>query len=863
MLKNCFYCLFILSFISSEVLGADFNYLTSIKNKATTNSIRHSDTLLVDIDLNSLINKDVVNKKNKLAIHLNDGKEVKIFLKKIINNKDKNNFSWIGKDATKNTIVILSVRNGILSGSIDAGKNRYIISYINGSYNIIKKDINRSVSLKNDMVFKKNKNLPFLKHNKQHNNLLSRSNSTTPVTIRVLLFYTKSFKDKYGVSTESNLQNIFDYAITAYEQSDTKVDLELAALEMIPEDLELNDITSVNNDGLDNLTDDGYVFFKKVEHQADMVSLIIPYDGGNYCGLAWTPYQVSHSSSYSLVAYGSTNEGYYCERSSLSHEMGHNFGCAHDIGHSGTAIYPYGHGYDIPGTFATIMSYDNPGIQYFSNPNITHNGHIIGNANSADNARVIRENRFKMEQISDDLNMDLESTDSINDYDIVGTLYKNEDLDAYYNIKLGGETTISGENIGYYNWFFYVDIYDSKHNLVISNDGGSNGQFTHIFANGEYTLVIKKGDWQGNSANYNLTISTNYVEESGIQIESISSNETTEGNNLIHTVTLNSASNSNKEYAFTINLNTVEADDIGAIILSGGVTYNQNTNKIIVPKNIQSFTITIPTIDDEIDENSESYTIYAGEIEATGTIIDNDTATITSITNSAVEEGGELVHIVSLNKVADYEKIFEFTLNREDIDGTDINIDNIVFSNGVIYNQVDDEIVIPANIDSFTITIPTIDDEIDENSESYTINIEELEATGTIIDNDTVIVKSITNATVLEGNDLIHSVTLNQMADHEIKLDYMIDKTNIQNKDIGTTTFSNSVIYNETTSKLVIPKNVKNFTITTPTVNDALDEDLEFYTIHLEEKEAIGKILDDDENNSLKIDPSIIMYLLN
>ncbi len=59
--------------------------------------------------------------------------------------------------------------------------------------------------------------------------------------------------------------------------------------------------------------------------------------------------------------------------------------------------YSYSYGYDQPGTFATIMSYDQPRITYFSTPLLTFNeipiGKPEGDPESADNAQTINNTR--------------------------------------------------------------------------------------------------------------------------------------------------------------------------------------------------------------------------------------------------------------------------------------------------------------------------------------------------------------------------------------------------------------------------------------------------------------------------------------
>lgn len=86
---------------------------------------------------------------------------------------------------------------------------------------------------------------------------------------------------------------------------------------------------------------------------------------------------------------------YYSPDNTFPHELGHNLGAEHDHSHaSGTApIFSYAYGHDVPGEFATIMSYDNPGVMRYSNPDILCTatepcGIEEGNPQAADNART-------------------------------------------------------------------------------------------------------------------------------------------------------------------------------------------------------------------------------------------------------------------------------------------------------------------------------------------------------------------------------------------------------------------------------------------------------------------------------------------
>jgi peptidyl-Asp metalloendopeptidase len=152
-------------------------------------------------------------------------------------------------------------------------------------------------------------------------------------------------------------------------------------------------------------TSDGFmdsVHQLRNQYKADMVALIVD-NGGSYCGIA---YVMANGPRASFASYAFSVTDRECvSNNTLTHELGHNMGNAHDRASGGSGVFAYSYGYRDPiGKFRTIMAYPCPNVscprvKYFSNPKITINGrpagidHRINPSNSADNARSMNEVR--------------------------------------------------------------------------------------------------------------------------------------------------------------------------------------------------------------------------------------------------------------------------------------------------------------------------------------------------------------------------------------------------------------------------------------------------------------------------------------
>jgi preprotein translocase subunit SecE len=197
--------------------------------------------------------------------------------------------------------------------------------------------------------------------------------------------------------------------------------------------LDLNRLISGNDGFMDEVTS-AREFYK-----ADIVSLIS--ESGNYCGLGYMPGEFS-----------ATNRGCAVGNKSFAHEVGHNFGCGHDI-ENGGGVTAYANGYRFYGSdgayYRTIMAYA-PGarISYFSTPNVSYLGTPTGVVNLADNARRIIEYSNTIANIRQTATPSIGSTITFSTNSLnFGSISINEEKTLELTISNNGSAPLPIENL--------------------------------------------------------------------------------------------------------------------------------------------------------------------------------------------------------------------------------------------------------------------------------------------------------------------------------------------------------------------------------------------------------------------------------
>lgn len=233
----------------------------------------------------------------------------------------------------------------------------------------------------------------------------------TGATIDVLVLYTDDLRAALGgtAAAQAAASSAIAAANTAYQNSGVVPRVRLAGTSEVQYnetgaiDTTLTQLSSTSDGIMDQ------VHTLRNQLGADDVALLV-VDGGGSCGIAYimSSYYVANP-QVSFAPNGFAVIANSCAVGNLSfpHELGHNFGLAHDrfVSPGSNPSYPYAFGFvDSQNQFRDIMAYANacggscPRVQYFSSPNLSYLGRPLGisyessPSTSADNVRALNNN---------------------------------------------------------------------------------------------------------------------------------------------------------------------------------------------------------------------------------------------------------------------------------------------------------------------------------------------------------------------------------------------------------------------------------------------------------------------------------------
>lgn len=276
----------------------------------------------------------------------------------------------------------------------------------------------------------------------------------------------------------------------------------------------------------------------------------------------------------------------------------------------------------------------------------------------------------------------------------------------------------------------------------------------------------------------------------------------------------------------------VDFNGTSVIVVINGVSQTVPVNEdgtfqVTVPTNTNSFSVQVSTIDDNIYEGNETFTLSgAGTnsiVTGTATITDDgsnggtdDSPVVNGISSPTVSEGESATFDVSLSNASTTATTVTLTLaGGSATAGTDFTSSEvtITYQDGTtqtvaVNGDGSFEVAIPAGDTTFSISVQTTDDNVYEGSESFTLSGKTatqgtaITTTGTIVDNDEVpTIKSIgaNDVTATEGDALIFTVKLSNVSSTSTSFDFLLQDGTATSDDYGAASFSNGVTYDAST----------------------------------------------------------------
>ncbi|MCE7731605.1 Calx-beta domain-containing protein [Vibrio campbellii] len=403
-------------------------------------------------------------------------------------------------------------------------------------------------------------------------------------------------------------------------------------------------------------------------------------------------------------------------------------------------------------------------------------------------------------------------------------------------------------------------------------------------------------------------------------VASISSATVNEGDPATLDVTMSNTSTTDTVVSMTLADGTADGG-VDYTDTQVTITYADNSTEVVavnpdgsfdvtVPANDTIYSITVSTTDDDLFEGPETFTlsgataVQTAPAEGTGTIVDDgsgpgpdpddDRPTVASISSTTVNEGDPATLDVTMSNASTTDTVVSMTLDDGTADGgvdytdTQVTVTYADSSTEVVAVNPDGSfaVTVLAMDTTFSVTMETLNDDIYEGDETFTLSgstsVQTTPAVGTVtIDDeaDRPSVADITDIQVTEGEDATFNVTLSNASTVAILVSMsLLDGTALAGDDFNTT--SVTITYADNTTEVVnvapdgtfdvsVPANDTTFSVTVNTLEDQVYEQSENFTLTGEIQgqnvaaSGIGTILDDDNTPPTVEDFNIIIDLNN
>lgn len=262
--------------------------------------------------------------------------------------------------------------------------------------------------------------------------------------------------------------------------------------------------------------------------------------------------------------------------------------------------------------------------------------------------------------------------------------------------------------------------------------------------------------------------------------------------------------------------------------------------------------VTVTISNDLVSENDETFYVQIanpnmasiGEVNRALVTITGQAqvVTVASVSSPSVTEGNPIEFNVVLSGTTTQSTQFSFVASGTATPNVDYNAAPTLNSGVTLSGG---QITVPNGVSVFKVTYATINDTAIESPETIVLNVGGVQGIGTINSDDNAITSVLSVANVMEGLPLVFNVTLSGASAQAQTFAFSRTGTAAAGSDFtDAPTFTNGVTLSS--GQVNVPSGVTSFTVTYPTINDALDEPEETIVLTIGGVSGTGIILSDD-----------------
>ncbi|MFW8651638.1 Calx-beta domain-containing protein [Vibrio diabolicus] len=343
-----------------------------------------------------------------------------------------------------------------------------------------------------------------------------------------------------------------------------------------------------------------------------------------------------------------------------------------------------------------------------------------------------------------------------------------------------------------------------------------------------------------------------------------------EGTEAVYTVRLSEAADIDVTVRLSTSTggtNTAEPGDIGAIklTLSDGVTVvtANSDGTYTIPAGETDLKLFVPTTDDDVYEGDETFTVAVqgatgvlGTDTALGIIYDggngpgpdpdDDRPTVSISDAGIVDEGDIATFTVSLSNASEGTVQVQLTLNPDETEVDDLGSLEYNTGAGWVAVPVDGIVTVPAMLTEFDVRIATIDDEVYEGPEDFSVTVTGLGAVqgtdtglativddGTKTDDDRPTVSISDAGTIDEGNFATFTVSLSNASEAALQVQLTLNLDETEVGDLGTLEYNTGSgwVSVPVSGIVTVPAGMTEFDLRIESIDDGVYEGPEDFSV--------------------------------